>query len=95
MTAKAALCQALLNGEVINIKNGFTKIGITNAPREISRMVEKDFNVIVSRTPQKGKNRYRGAVTWVDYRLNTTEYNKPGIKAMKEYVKSQINNNKK
>lgn len=95
MTAKAALCKALLEGQILNVKNCFTKIGLTNCSREISRMVEKDFNVIVSRTPMKGKNRYRGSVNWIDYRLNNTAYNKEGIKKMKEYVATQINNNKK
>jgi hypothetical protein len=95
MTAKAALCKALLDGEVLNVKNCFTKIGLTNCSREISRMVEKDFDVIVSRSPMKGKNRYKGIVHWVDYRLNNTTYNKKGIKKMKEYVAAQINKNKK
>jgi len=51
--------------------------------------------VIVSRSPMKGKNRYKGIVHWVDYRLNNTTYNKKGIKKMKEYVAAQINKNKK
>lgn len=95
MTAKAALCKALLDGEVLNVKNCFTKIGLTNCAREIGRSVERSFGVIVSRTPRTGKNRYRGSVNWVDYRLNVTQYNKPGVQKMKEYVSSQNNRNKK
>ena len=68
-TAKAALAEALLTGHVINIKNCFSMIGITNAPREVSRMIEKDFGVEVSRTPRNGKSRFGGSVTWYDYRL--------------------------
>ena len=86
MTAKAALCQALLDGEVLNVKNCFKTIGLTNCAREVSRMVEQPFNVNISRTPRKGKSRYGNSVTWVDYRLNNTSYNKEGIAKMKEYV---------
>lgn len=86
MTAKAALAKALLDGKVINIKNCFETIGLTNAPREISRMIEQGFNVQVSRTQREGKSKYGQPVVWVDYRLNHTEYNKEGIAKMKEYV---------
>lgn len=90
MTSKAALCMALLEGRVLNIKNVFVTIGLTNASREISRMVEKPFGVEVSRTPRTGKNRYGGDVTWVDYRLNKSEKNLPGIQKMKEYIQDQL-----
>lgn len=86
MTAKAALCLALLKGKVLNVKNCFIEIGLTNCAREISRMIEQPFGVIVSRVNCKGKSRYGEAVTWVNYRLNHTEYNKPGIEKMREYV---------
>ncbi len=89
MTAKAALIQALLDGRVINIKNCFETIGLTNAPREVSRMVEQPFNVIVSRVHRRGKSRYGQEVTWTDYRLNPTEYNKEGIEKMRRYVQDQ------
>lgn len=89
MNAKTALAKALLDGRVINIKNCFTEIGLTNAPREISRMIEKDFGVEVSRTPRTGKSRYGSPVSWFDYRLNSTDYNRPGIAKMKEYIIKQ------
>lgn len=89
MTAKAALAKALLDGRVINIRNCFDTIGLTNAPREISRMIEKDFDVQVSRTHREGKSKYGQAVTWVDYRLNSTDYNKQGISKMREYISEQ------
>lgn len=88
MTAKASLCKHLLDGHTLNIKNCFTLIGLTNCPREISRMVEKPFGVIVSRTPREGKSRYGQSVTWYDYHLNKTDYNKEGIEKMIEYVKA-------
>jgi hypothetical protein len=47
MTQRAALCQALLNGEKLSIMDGFKKFGITNLPREISRGVEKVLALIL------------------------------------------------
>jgi hypothetical protein len=89
MTAKAALCVHLLRGEVLNIKNVFYLTGLSNAPREISRMIEKQFNVTVGRTLRHGKSRYGQPIIWYDFRLNPTEYNKDGIEKMKEYVQKQ------
>ena len=86
MTAKAALCKALLDGNVLNVKNVFRTIGLTNAAREISRMVEKPFGVEVSRTPKNGKSRYGTEVTWIDYYLIKSEHNLPGIAKMEAYV---------
>ncbi len=86
MTARVALCMALLDGQVLNVKNVFRTIGLTNASREISRMIEKPFNLEVSRTPRKGKNRYGGDITWVDFRLNKSDRNQEGIKLMQEYI---------
>lgn len=94
MTAKAALCMALLRGQVVNIKNGFELFGITNVPREIGRSVEREFGVTVSRTNMDGQSRYGQAVTWVNYRLNRTDYNAEGIQKMTEYVQSQMSNPK-
>lgn len=92
MTAKAALCKALLDGRVLNVKNCFTTIGLTNCAREIGRSVERPFGVKVSRTPREGKSRYKQVVTWMDYRLNKTPYNQDGIKKMMEYIKQQSKN---
>jgi hypothetical protein len=94
MTGKAALCTALLRGQVVNIKNGFELFGITNIPREIGRSVEREFGVQVSRTQMEGKSRYGQPVVWVNYRLNRTEYNQEGIKKMIDYVASQTSNPK-
>lgn len=90
MTAKAALCKALLDGRVLNVKNCFETIGLTNCAREISRMVEQPFGVEVSRTRKVGKSRYQQEVSWVDYRLNRTEYNREGITKMIQYVNREI-----
>lgn len=90
MTSKAALCLALLEGRVLNIKNGFELFGITNIPREIGRSVERAFDVQVSRTTMVGKSRYGQECTWCNYRLNRTEYNKQGIEKMREYIRQQL-----
>jgi len=91
MTAKAALCQALLDGRVLNVKNLAQTVGLTNCAREISRMVEKPFGVTVSRTQREGISKYGQSVIWVDYRLNATDYNKDGIEKMREYIREQSN----
>lgn len=87
MTAKAALCSHLLAGHTLNIKNCFTLIGLTNCPREISRMIEKPFGVKVDRVRREGESRYGQPVTWIDYHLNAfIERNKEGVELMKKYV---------
>ena len=88
ITAKAALCSHLLAGHTLNIKNCFSLIGLTNCPREISRMIEQPFGVEVSRVRREGESRYGQAVTWIDYHLNCfTDRNKEGVEKMKQYVK--------
>lgn len=90
MTAKAALAKALLDGRVLNVKNVFETIGLTNCSREVSRMIEKPFGVEVSRTRKDGKSRYGQDVTWVDYYLRKSERNMPGINLMREYVEKEM-----
>lgn len=87
MNQKAALCKALLAGEVVSIMTGFKMMGITNVPREVGRSVERAFGVRVSRSKRTKKTRYGDSCTYYEYRLNETDYNKEGIKKMKEYVK--------
>lgn len=92
MTAKAALCKALLDGKILNIKNCFSLIGLTNCPREVSRMVERPFGVKVERIPREGTSRYGQPVVWVDYKLERTNENLEGIKKMTQYIKEQSKN---
>lgn len=94
MTATAALAKHLLEGNVVSILDGFKLFSITNVPREISRSIEQEFNVIVSRTPRKFKSKYGRKGVYTEYRLNYTDYNKEGIKKMKEYVKEKLNDRK-
>lgn len=90
MTAKAALAMALLEGRVLNVKNCFELIGLTNCSREISRMIEKPFSVTVSRTTMVGETRYGQRCTWVNYRLNASQHNLPGMEKMREYIKEHM-----
>ena len=90
MTQKAAIAYALLKGEVISIKTAFDQFGCSNAPREIGRSIERSFGVKVSRTSVKFKSRYGKAGVYFQYRLNHTDYNKPGIEKMKEYIKVEM-----
>lgn len=89
MTGKAALCKALLKGEVLSIMVGFKWFSITNVPREIGRSVERAFNVRVSRTTKEFTSRYGQPGSYVEYRLNRVPDNAEGIKLMEAYVREQ------
>lgn len=86
MNAKAELCMHLLAGRVINLTNCFGEIGISNPGREIPRMVEIPFGVVISKTPRTGKNRFGSTVNFKDYRLNFTPHNKKGVEKMRQYI---------
>jgi hypothetical protein len=86
MNATVAISKAFLDGRVLSIKTAFRDFGITNLPREVSRLIEKRFGVQVTRVPRSGKTRYGIHARWFEYRLPKTEYNKEGIAKMREYV---------
>jgi GrpB-like predicted nucleotidyltransferase (UPF0157 family) len=91
MTQIAAICLALLQGEVLTIGSGFNKLHCTNLPRELSRSVEQKFGVEISRDKTAFKSVYNGKPGYYfRYRLNRTEKNAPGIAKMVEYCKNQI-----
>lgn len=90
MTATAALAKHLLEGNVVSILDGFKLFSITNVPREISRLIEKKFGVIVSRTRRDFISKYGRKGIYVEYRLNKTKYNESGIRKMKKYVKEKL-----
>jgi YD repeat-containing protein len=91
MNSKTALCQCLLRGEIINVRNIHSKTGYTNASREIIRQVERldynGFGILTKRTRRDAKNRYGVHCFWIDYSLPQNPANKEGIKKMKEYIK--------
>lgn len=90
-TAKAAICDALLDGHILSIKTAFNLFGVTNLPREISRQIERPFGVSISRCKMEGKSRHGQHCVWFEYRLNKTiPENKEGIEKMKQYVKEKL-----
>lgn len=96
MTQTAAIAKALLEGERLSIMDGFRKFGCTNIPREVSRSIEQKFEVELNREPVTFKSKYGRVGEYFRYSLDPNrKVNRDGVKAMKEYVKSQIDNNKK
>lgn len=90
MTQTAAIAISLLKGDVISIMTSFRQFGCTNAPREVSRSIEKKFGVKVSRTPVKFKSRYGKSGVYFQYRMNRTGYNLDGMAKMRDYCLKQI-----
>lgn len=95
MNAKTALLKILLSGETVNVKTCFRDTGLTNCSREVSRMVEKDFNVKLDRKPQTGKSRYGCTVSWVDYSLPRNDENSKGIMLIAKYIQENNGNPQK
>lgn len=91
MTQVSAICQCLLKGEVLSIMDGYKLFACTNLPREISRAIEKKFDLEISKVPKEFTSRYGHKGRYFEYRLNSTEYNKEGIEKMKKYVEEQSN----
>lgn len=89
MTQKASIAKALLQGRVLSIMDGFKEFLCTNLPREISRSIEAEFNVEVSKSPTKFTSRSGHSGVFFKYRLNRTSYNEEGIKKMIAYVQEQ------
>lgn len=87
MTAKCALAMAFLEGRVLNVSNCFKEIGLSNIGREVPRMIEDPFGLVISRVPRTGKSRFGQAVSYTDYRLNKdAPYNQEGITKLREYI---------
>jgi hypothetical protein len=94
MNAKTALLKILLSGETVNVKTCFRDTGLTNCSREVSRMVEKDFGVVLKREPKTGKSRYGCSVVWIDYSLPRTQENAQGINLIAKYIMDNNGNPK-
>jgi len=87
MTQTAALCKALLAGEILSILTGFILCGCTNVPREIGRSIERKFGLVIDRERVEAKNRYGNPCSYVKYSLNRRKKeNNEGIKKMTAYV---------
>jgi hypothetical protein len=90
MTQTAEIALALLKGETVSIMNAFNRFHCTNAPREISRGIEKPFGLIVSRDRVDFISKYGRSGYYYRYRLNKTKANAAGIAKMIEYCKRQL-----
>lgn len=95
MTSIAAICTALLRGQILTIKTAFVDFGVTNLPREISRGIEKKFGVHISKVRVSGVTRYGQSCSWFQYRLNKSiPQNAEGIKKMQAYILSNMQEKK-
>lgn len=90
MTQIAAICKALLDGNVLSIMTGFKMFACTNLPRELSRGVEKKFGVKISKERVDFVSKYGQPGFYFRYRLNRTDYNKEGISKMYEYLSKEM-----
>ena len=95
MSRKQALCQYLLAGGKLSIMNAYRHFGISNVSREVIRLVEKPFGVILTRTKMEGKTKYGSHCEWFEYRLVSNRINAKGIKAMKEALAEKKTTEKK
>jgi hypothetical protein len=95
MSRKQALCQYLLAGGKLSIMNAYRHFGISNVSREVIRLVEKPFGVILTRTKMEGKTKYGSRCEWFEYRLVSNRINAKGIKAMKEALSEKKTTEKK
>lgn len=87
MNQLAAICQSLLNGDVLTIMDGFKRFSCTNLPRELSRSIEQKFEIEISREKKDFKAKFDGKPGYYfRYRLNHTDYNAIGIEKMRQYV---------
>lgn len=91
MNAKSALIKEFLDGKILTIMSCFKSVGLTNLGREVPRMIEIPFGVVISRKRKEGKSRHGSNITWYEYKLNQSlEVNKEGIAKMRAYIAEHI-----
>lgn len=91
MTVKSALAMALLEGQVLTVMNSFSLLGISNIAREIPRLIEQPFGIVVSRVKMVGMNRYGQETKYYAYRLNKSLIeNKEGIQKLRDWLKGEL-----
>lgn len=86
MTRTQALAKHLLAGKTVSIKTAYTLFGISNISREVVRLIEKPFNVRLTRTKKEGKTKYGTYCQWYEYSLTANKMNQLGIKALKQAI---------
>lgn len=70
MTRKQALLNHLLAGGTLSIKNAYLDFGISNIAREVGRLIEKPFNVVLERKKHTSKTKYGTVCYWFEYSAN-------------------------
>ena len=89
MNATTALGKSLLNGDVLSVMNCFKLFGLTNAARELSRCIEKPFNLRLDKRTKPFKSRYGQDGYYFEYRLLHNDLNRDGIEKLKAYISQQ------
>ena len=70
MTRKQALLNHLISGGNLSIKNAYLDFGISNIAREVGRLIEKPFNVVLERKKNTSKTKYGTDCYWFEYSAN-------------------------
>ena len=86
MTRTQALAKHLLAGKPVSIKTAYNYFGISNISREVIRLIERPFNVTLTRTKMEGKTKYGSYCNWIEYRLVANRLNSKGIKNLKKFI---------
>lgn len=71
-----AMLKHLLTGKSINIKTSYLQFGFSNPAREVSRKIEKPFNLELIRTIRKFKSKYGITGYYFDYNLSKSDFKK-------------------
>lgn len=73
---KTALIKHLIKGGKLSIKNAYLDFGISNISREVIRLIEVPFDVVLTRTKMNGKTKYGSVCTWYEYSASKRVINK-------------------
>ena len=71
-----AMLKHLLTGKPINIKTSYLQFGFSNPAREVSRKIEKPFDIQLNRTLRKFKSKYGIIGYYFDYNLAKSDFKK-------------------
>ena len=85
-----AMLKHLLTGKSINIKTSYLQFGFSNPAREVSRKIEKPFDIQLNRTLRKFKSKYGIIGYYFDYNLAKSDFKK-----VKKIIDAEKKANKK
>ena len=85
-----AMLKHLLTGKSINIKTSYLQFGFSNPAREVSRKIEKPFDMQLNRTLRKFKSKYGIIGYYFDYNLAKSDFKK-----VKKIIDAEKKANKK